>query len=116
LRLLLGVLLLLAVGACGDPFGNLPDGDQIDGIWVGPGDACQDGGDEGFCQALLTCAVQNEFGGADPGIDTWRVHGPPERLRDGTLLVYGGAVAIVVFDLRDGTRRATSVMETDRCR
>jgi hypothetical protein len=116
LRLLLGVLLLLAVGACGDPFGSLPDGDQIDGIWVGPGDACQDGGDEGFCQALLTCAVQNEFGGADPGIDTWRVHGPPERLRDGTLVVYGGAVAIVAFDLRDGTRRATSVMETDRCR
>jgi hypothetical protein len=31
-------------------------------------------------------------------------------------LTYGGNVVIVVFDMKDGTRRATQVAETDRCR
>jgi hypothetical protein len=94
----LAVLLLALLLAGCDPLGKVPEGEQIDGIWVGPG------------------GVEVEFGGADPGIESWQVHSRPDRLRNGTLLTYGGAIAIVVFDLKDGTRRATYVMETDRCR
>jgi hypothetical protein len=112
----LAVLLLALLLAGCDPLGKVPEGEQIDGIWVGPGGACQDGADRGLCEALLTCAVEVEFGGADPGIESWQVHSRPDRLRNGTLLTYGGAIAIAVFDLKDGTRRATYVAETDRCR
>jgi len=115
MRLVAGFLLAVAVAGC-DPFGKLPAGEQIDGIVVGPGGPCEDGADQGFCAALLTCAIQVEFGGADPGIATWQVHSLPDRLRDGTLVTRGGAVATVVFQLRDGPRRATHVAETDRCR
>ena len=115
MRLVVGVLFALLLIGC-DPIGRLPDGEQIDGIWVGAGAACQDGDDPGLCEAILACAIENEFGGVDPGIESWQVHGPPERNRDGTLRLYGGNVVIVVFEQNDGTRRATQVAETDRCR
>ena len=115
MRLVVGALLVLLVVAC-DPFGKLPAGEEIDGIVVGAGGPCQDGADPGFCRALLKCAIQNEFGGTDPGVVSWQMHGTPGHLRDGTLVVTGGAITIVVFELADGTRRATQVAETDRCR
>lgn len=115
MRLLVLFLFVFLLAGC-DPFGRLPDGEQIDGIWVGAGGPCQDGADQGLCDALFTCAVDVEFGGADPGIVSWQVHSPPNRLRDGTLVTRGGTIAIVVFEVADGSLRATQVSETDRCR
>ena len=41
MRLVVGALLALAVGACADLFGNLPDGEQIDGTLITSGGGSQ---------------------------------------------------------------------------
>ena len=114
MRLLALCLIAILAAGC-DPFAKLPDGEQIDSIWVGAEADCESV-DPGFCAALFTCAVEAEFGGAHHSIVSWQMHAPPDRLRDGTLVTIGGAFAIVVFDMADGTRHATQVAETDRCR
>ncbi|MEX2010730.1 MAG: hypothetical protein WEF51_00685 [Chloroflexota bacterium] len=57
MRLVVGALLVLAIGACVDPFGNLPDGVQIDGIVVGPQVDCG----VTSCTRVVDCAEMQEF-------------------------------------------------------
>jgi hypothetical protein len=124
---------VLAVGACVDPFGNLPDGVQIDGIVAGPEVDCG----TTSCTRVIDCATMEEFRtetptgvaatqlpGADPDS---RRHGDHQRRRypDRGLRHAGrqptgchgdgGPVSTVVFELKDGPA-ATQVAETDRCR
>jgi hypothetical protein len=63
MRLVVGALLVLAVAACADPFGNLPDGVQIDGIVVGPQVDCG----TTSCTKVIDCAAMEEFRTETPG-------------------------------------------------
>lgn len=112
LRLVVGALLVLAVGACVDPFGNLPDGVQIDGVVVGPQVDCG----VTSCTRVIDCASMEEFRTETPtGVAATQVYSEPDRLRDGTLITRAVEGNIVVFAMQDGTERAVTVMGLDSC-
>jgi hypothetical protein len=107
LRFLVGVLFALPVAACVDPFGNMPDGVQIDGIVVGPQVDCG----VTSCTRVVDCAAMEEFRTETPaGVAATQVYEAPIRTRDGTGITSGAAIRIVVFDMQDGSKRAVSVM------
>jgi hypothetical protein len=111
-RLVVGVLVALAVAACVDPFGNLPDGVQIDGIVVGPEVDCG----TTSCTKVIGCAAMEEFRTETPtGVGATQVYSAPTRLRDGTLITRTVEGQIVVFEMQDGTRRAVTVPGLDSC-
>ena len=115
MRLALAVCLtvcLTIIAACGQD----PDGELIDGVWVGePADCAADMPPELSCDRLIACAEDREWPEAAPAIRSAAVFDKPERLRDGTLINYGIGGRIVVFTLEDGTRAAQAVSSTDDC-
>jgi hypothetical protein len=107
MRLVVGALLVLAVAACVDPFGNLPDGEQIDGILVGPPVDCG----TTSCTKVIDCAAMEEFRTETPsGVTASQVYEGPTRLRDGTPITSGAGIRVVVFHMHDGSQRAVTVM------
>ena len=103
---------LFAVAACGQD----PDGERIDGLWVGqPADCAADVPPELTCHRLIACAAERQWPQGAPAIRSTAVFDKPERLRDGTLIRYGIGGSIVVFTLKDGTRAAHAVSSTDDC-
>jgi hypothetical protein len=112
MRLVVGALLVLAVAACVDPFGNLPDGDQIDGIVVGPQVDCG----TTSCTRVIDCAAMGEFRTETPtGVAATLVYSEPVSLRDGTPITRGVEGQVVVFEMQDGSQRAVTVMGLDSC-
>ena len=90
----------------------LPDGTLVDGIWIGDPIDCA----TVDCAAITACAIERGIGPQDrDDIAASAVFTRPERLTDGTLVVYGGPVLAVVFDMADGTRRADYVIGYDDC-
>lgn len=107
MRCVVGALLVLAIGACVDPFGNLPDGVQIDGIVVGPQVDCG----VTSCTRVVDCAEMQEFRTESPtGIAATQVYEAPIQTRDGTGITRGVGIRIVVFEMWDGSERAVTVM------
>ena len=117
MRLLALCLIAILAAGC-DPFAKLPDGEQIDSIWVGAEADCESV-DPGFCAALFTCAVEAEFGGAHHSIVSWQMHAPPDRLRDGTLVTTGApsrsSFSIWLTELAMPPRSPRRIAAAERC-
>ena len=112
MRLLVGALLVLAVAACVDPFGNLPDGVQIDGIVVGSPVDCG----TTSCTRVIDCAAMEEFRTETPtAVSATRVYSAPDRARDGTVFISSVGFQVVVFEMEDGAQRAVTVGDMDMC-
>jgi hypothetical protein len=100
------------VAACGSD----PDGDLVDGVWVGErADCTADLPAEHNCERLIACAASREWPNKAPEIQSVVVFDRPDRLKDGTLIQYGVGGSVVVFSLADGAQAAQSVTSTDGC-
>ncbi|HZM73246.1 MAG TPA: hypothetical protein VFC71_07690 [Candidatus Polarisedimenticolia bacterium] len=117
MRFVLAFLICVLLVACSSR--SEPDGQLIDGIWVGDPISCDEVGASGSpsCERIIECGARNEFGGKTPDLRDVAIHGLPTRMKDGTLITYGMGGWIVVFTLSTGEQRATYVIETDagRC-
>jgi hypothetical protein len=111
-RWLLLLAALFAIAGCGQD----PEGERIDGIWVGaPANCAASGAPERTCDRLVACASERRWPDGAPGFRSAVVFDKPQRLRDGTLINYGAGGSIVVFTLEDGSRAAQWVTSTDGC-
>jgi hypothetical protein len=111
-RQLLLLVPIFVVASCGQD----PDGERIDGLWVGrPADCAAHSPPELACERLIACAVERKWPEGAPPLRSAVVFDKPDRLRDGTLINYGAAGRIVVFTLEDGSRMAQLVISTDGC-
>jgi hypothetical protein len=100
------------VAACGGD----PDGELIDGVWVGePAECAAELPAELTCERLVACALEREWPNGAPQFQSAVVFNRPERLKDGTLSQYGVGGSIVVFNLADGTQAARRITSTDGC-
>ena len=111
---LFGAVLIVAtmVAACGGD----PDGELIDGVWVGePAECAVEVPAELTCERLVACAVEREWPNDAPRFQSAVVFNRPDRLKDGTLMQYGVGGSVVVFTLMNGTQVAQFVTSTDGC-
>jgi hypothetical protein len=110
MRVIVLVLVLFGLSACSSD----PDGELIDGIWVGAPADCSDMGNLD-CDDVIACATVQAWPSNPPSYRSANVFDKPAQLKDATLINYGIGGFIVVFGFHDGKRVARYVVETDNC-